>query len=116
MNIEIPSGDTYRLHINVTDGWGNEYELKENDILRFTVRKTTSHKDGNPVLFQSEGADINMPSSVTETLKEGNYVYDVELTQEDGTYRRLLLFVIPVLLQPLARLRFLLRRSRSVLL
>lgn len=51
MNIEIPSGDTYRLHINVTDGWGNEYELKENDILRFTVRKTTSHKDGNPVLF-----------------------------------------------------------------
>lgn len=26
-----------------------------------------------------------MPSSVTETLKEGNYVYDVELTQEDGT-------------------------------
>lgn len=85
MVIEIPRGDTCNLHIDVLDTDGNPYTLAEGDILRFTVRKSTSHKDTNPILFQSTGVDVKLTAEVTESLKEGNYVYDVELTQADGT-------------------------------
>jgi len=85
MVIDIPRGDTCNLHIDVVDADGNPYILAEGDVLRFTIRKSTSHKDTNPILFQSIGTDVKLTADVTESLKEGTYVYDVELTQNDGT-------------------------------
>lgn len=83
--IQLTRGDTARFEVSITNDISNsKYELADDDILRFTVKKTVNDKD---YLIQKEITGSNMihinPAD-TEALAYGSYIYDVELTTKGG--------------------------------
>lgn len=83
--IELTRGDTARLTIALNDDvTGEAYEVQPTDILRFSVKKTTSD---DYLSFQKviEGSNtFHIEPSDTKTLAFGTYVYDVELENDLG--------------------------------
>lgn len=83
--IQLTRGDTAKLSIDITnDVSETDYILQEDDVLRFTVKKSTSTKD---ISFQKvcQGDNlIHIEPGDTNELPYGGYVYDVELTRSNG--------------------------------
>lgn len=83
--IRLTRGDTARLTVSVVnDINGQPYEIASTDILYLTVRKKV--KDPN-YCFQKKliGSNLfHIEPEDTEELDFGNYVYDVQLTRENG--------------------------------
>lgn len=84
-------GDTLPIHITISSNDG-EYELQEGDKLYFSVKKSTKITD--PILVQKEMTVSTGPqcvlSSEETSLAYGNYKYDVELIQADGTVQTII--------------------------
>lgn len=80
--IQIIRGDTGRFNIEVLDAAGAPYPLSAKDRLVFTVKKNIKSQE---ILIQKEGTPITLEPEDTSNLDFGKYIYDVQLTLEDGT-------------------------------
>ena len=84
-DIKLTRGDTAYLTIPITDTIsGNDYEMGEDDVLYFSVKKNINSQE---YLFQKEIAGGNtfkiLPED-TKRLRFGIYIYDVQLNASNG--------------------------------
>lgn len=77
----LTRGDSAYFEIGITDGNGKPIELKETDKVYFTVKKSTSDEE---VLFQKVGTAVSINPEDTRGLEYGGYVYDIQVTFENG--------------------------------
>ena len=86
MMICLTRGDTANIVFSAVDEQGTTYPPQEHDILRFAVAK----KVGAEYLFQKETVmsnsatdfwTITIDPADTNSLKFGDYVFDVQLTR-----------------------------------
>lgn len=87
--ISMTRGDTFRTTVSglKPDGSGEYYEFKDGDVVKFTVKKSYGSDE---ILIEKY---LNPKTMVLEILPEdtknmrmpSSYVYDVQLTKEDGT-------------------------------
>lgn len=83
--ISFVRGDTFSFSVELLTNDGLPYELKENDKLVFTVKKTPNT---SKVLIQKQidsSMEVQIEHEDTADLPYGKYVYDVQLTNELGT-------------------------------
>lgn len=86
--ITITHGDTLLLKVVITDeDTGDDYTLSSGDRLRFALKE--SYLDAEPLLVKPIPIDtmaLRLESSETKQLKQrAKYVFDVEVTIDDGT-------------------------------
>lgn len=79
--IRITRGDTGQFKIDLMNIDGSIYELKAEDLVQFTVKKSPSE---TAVLIQKTGLDIEIEPKDTSNLKYGIYYYDIQVTFADG--------------------------------
>lgn len=82
-DIELTRGDTIHLEVEIADETGAPYELQIDDKLEFTLKKNTSTEE---VLLKKEinSKKFTISHEESSKLNYGTYVYDVQLTQENG--------------------------------
>lgn len=84
-NIYLTKGDTFKAIVSMTDTSGNPYTPESGDVIRFAmkssyfdkrvlVEKTIPH---DTMLLQLEPED-------TKSLPIKKYVYDIQITYENG--------------------------------
>ena len=82
--ISLTRGDTARITVNLMDDLDESYEIRPDEVLVLTVKKTV--KD-TTALISKEITGSNMfhiePKDTAE-LNFGSYVYDVQLTTSEG--------------------------------
>ena len=82
--ISLTRGDTLRLAIDIYDN-NNIYTPSKNDSIRFAMKKTYAsnviliHKD-----ISTDSMILTISPNDTKQLAFGTYVYDIEITFEDG--------------------------------
>ena len=84
--ITMTRGDTARIQISITDIDGSEYVPAYGDSVRFAAKK--SYYDDAPVILKNIPTNtllLTLEPEDTKPLQFGRYVYDIELTQRDGT-------------------------------
>ena len=84
--ITMTRGDTLTVQIGIIKADGTPYEPSEGDVVRFALKK--DYSDKNPIILKTidnEDLTLTLLPSDTKQLAFGDYVYDIELTQEDGT-------------------------------
>ena len=80
--IKLIRGDTAFFNIEIVNEVGEVYELQETDKLVFTVKASVYDED---VLIQKDiRRNIIIDHDDTKNLSYGDYVYDVQLTKENG--------------------------------
>lgn len=79
--IKLTRGDYACFDIDIMDYDGEPYIPTEDEIVTFTVKKSTST---DKFLIQKFGTTIQIEGADTENLSYGRYYYDVQLTHEDG--------------------------------
>jgi hypothetical protein len=79
--IKLTRGDTAQFVITPYSSDGSEYELKDGDVVTFTVKKNTYDKQ---VLIQKTGLEVEIKPEETNDLTYGTYKYDVQMTFADG--------------------------------
>lgn len=84
--ITMTRGDTLSVKVNIFNSDQTEYEVKDEDIIRFALKK--KYKDPEPLIIKVLDHDtllLQLDPEDTENLDYGDYVYDIEITMEDGT-------------------------------
>lgn len=84
--ITLTRGDTLPLHFELENEDGSVYIPTENDTIRFAMKK--DYSDDEPLLVKNiptDTLDLRIESADTKPLDFGDYVYDVEITLNDGT-------------------------------
>lgn len=84
-SIRLTRGDTARLSVPiVNDLTGNAYEMATTDKLKMSIKKKET--DSEPLIQKilTGSNNFHICPSDTKYLQFGKYVYDVELTTEDG--------------------------------
>lgn len=82
--IEFVRGDSQIFKIDITDGGGNEYEWQDGDSAIFTVKK--SYNDERVLIQKQMKTNMfKLDPSDTRGMDLGEYDYDIQLTQADGT-------------------------------
>lgn len=83
--ITLTRGDTLIAKITITTRDGQTYIPNESDSIRFAMKKTFWNED---VVLQKEIPVSTMLLRIepedTKKLRFGEYVYDIQLTKEDG--------------------------------
>ena len=83
--IRLTRGDTADFSISVQNEVSKDsYEIQAGDTFRFTVKESSEDTD---IVLQKvlNGLDsFTIEPDDTKSLEYGDYVYDVELTTEDG--------------------------------
>lgn len=86
--MKLTRGDTARFCMgtvmnNATDP-PSVFQISENDILEFSVKKTV--KDEEPLIRKSISGDeaFHILPTDTKALPFGRYIYDIQLTTEYG--------------------------------
>ena len=85
-NITMTRGDTARVQVSIANPDGTEYKPLNGDVVRFAMKK--SYYDENPLVLKNIPIDtllLTIEPTDTKPLQFGKYVYDIELTQRDGT-------------------------------
>ena len=91
--IKMTRGDTLRAEVAITTPAGEPYEPQEGDSVRFALKHTTmtadqtEYTDPEPLLIKSIPTDtlvLHLEPDDTSGLGFGTYVYDIELTHDDG--------------------------------
>lgn len=86
LDAEIVKGNT--ASFSVRPKINGEYALQEGDELWFTLRKV---KDNQKLIqkcitnFDEGKADISLSVAETDSLEEGNYIYDLVMVRSDGS-------------------------------
>lgn len=84
--ITMTRGDTARISVFITDSDGVQYIPGAGDKIRFAAK--LNYDEGAPLILIDVPIDSLVFTIEPEDTKElpfGNYVYDIELTKEDGT-------------------------------
>lgn len=84
-NIELTRGDTAKITVTIMDSVkSTEYVMNEHDILTISIKK--SIKDADYSLQKaSEGTNtFKIDPSDTKNLDFGKYIYDIQLTTDEG--------------------------------
>ena len=81
--IILTKGDTATIHVAVHTLDDKEYDIKPDDVITLSVKKTPNSLIGFSKEADSEHI-ITISSSDTSSLSAGLYVYDVQL-QSDGS-------------------------------
>lgn len=83
-------GDTAKIHITIQTPKGTSYHMKEGDSLRFAAKK--AYTDKNAVILKNIDTETLVLQLDPEDTKglgmgstNGKYVYDIQLTQANGT-------------------------------
>ena len=76
--IILTKGDTASIFIQIVDLEGKEYEIKSDDVIRLTVRKSPAADISIQKEATSDHYIIFNPSD-TSSLSTGLYVYDVQI-------------------------------------
>lgn len=80
--------DTVEATINIVDENGDEYVLQDTDVVRFALRKNYDDEDGILIykVIPHDTMLLRIESSETKPfIQPGTYVYDIEITIDDGT-------------------------------
>lgn len=83
--IEMTRGDTFIATVGITDSSGEAYTPAEGDAIRFALKK--DYKGKNPLITKTipnGSLVLQLNPADTKALCFGNYVYDIELTHENG--------------------------------
>ncbi len=84
--ITLTRGDTARIIVGLSyKGSGDEYYPSGGDVVRFAAKK--KYKDESPVIYKIIPSDtmiLEISPQDTKNLSFGNYVYDIEITYENG--------------------------------
>jgi len=83
--ITLTRGDSFVADISITDQDGQPYIPVEGDVIRFAMK--TSYEDASPLLVKNIPIDtmkLILDPLDTKDLDFGRYVYDIELTKENG--------------------------------
>lgn len=84
--ITLTRGDSLYLEVGMIQKVSRApYEPEEGDSVRFALKKT--YEDAEPILnvtIPTETMILHLEPSDTKELEFGNYVYDIELTKENG--------------------------------
>lgn len=92
-SITLTRGDTLRVKVNITVN-GQEYTPTAGDSVRFALKhnvmnkKQTAFMDTDPLIIKSIPYDtmiLELQPSDTKPLQFGTYVYDIQITFQDGT-------------------------------
>ena len=92
-DITLTRGDTFMAQLNLTRN-GEAYTPEQGDVIRFALKHNilkadrSDYKDTNPLINKTIPNDtltLTLVQSDTKTLAFGEYVYDIEITFEDGT-------------------------------
>lgn len=88
--ITMVRGDTARISVGIQDAEGEPYVPAEGDRIRFAAKK--KYTDAEPVINKEVDTTAMLLVLDPEDTKDlqmgsmkGRYVYDIELTQADGT-------------------------------
>lgn len=85
-SIIMTRGDTARVQVSISNPDGSEYQPVEGDTVRFAMKE--SYDDEEPLVLKDIPTDtmlLTIDPADTKPLPFGKYVYDIELTQTDGT-------------------------------
>ena len=92
-NISLTRGDTLIVQINIKQD-GSDYIPDPGDIIYFALKHNTMdskrerYLDKEPLILKMIPNDtliLRLESVETKNLAFGRYVYEIELTKEDGT-------------------------------
>jgi len=92
-NISLTRGDTLIVQINIKQD-GSDYIPDSGDIIYFALKHNTMdskrerYLDKEPLILKMIPNDtliLRLESVETKNLAFGRYVYEIELTKEDGT-------------------------------
>ncbi len=92
-DITLTRGDTLRVKVSIILD-GEEYSPQAGDVVRFALKHRTLNKDKTdysdtePLILKTIPNDtliLTLDSADTKPLGFGTYVYDVEITFNDGT-------------------------------
>lgn len=84
--IILTRGDTLKTKINIYDSNGEDYIPVLGDKIRFALKQ--SYSDEEPILIKNipyETCMLHLLPEDTKTLEFGKYVYDIQITLNDGT-------------------------------
>lgn len=84
--ITMTRGDTLAVQIGINNADGTPYVPSQGDAVRFALKK--DYSDKTPLIMKTidnEDLCLTLVPNDTKKLAFGDYVYDIELTQEDGT-------------------------------
>lgn len=87
--ITMVRGDTVRQIIKIYYPDGTEYRVHPGDVIRFAVKR--KYRDAVPLILKTIDNStlmLQIDPEDTKTFrqgKRGQYVYDIQITQEDGT-------------------------------
>ena len=85
--IIMTHGDTIKLAVNIVNKNGSVYKPAQGDSIRFALKK--DYEDEEAIIeavIPNDTLLLRVESSETKKLDQnGEYVFDVELTTEDGT-------------------------------
>lgn len=92
-SITLTRGDTLIVQLNLKRN-GETFTPEQGDSIRFALKHNTmksdrsDYKDQNPLInktIPNETLTLTLVPSDTKTLAFGDYVYDIEITFEDGS-------------------------------
>lgn len=82
--LSFAKGTTFSATLFIKDGWENDYAPKEGDTITFSVKKTLE----DPTVIEKDipidTMRLEIPSSETESLEVGEYIFNVSLTNKLG--------------------------------
>lgn len=84
-NITLTRGDTLKVQVTLYKN-GAEYTPEAGDVIRFAMKK--EYTDALPILSKTIPNDtclLVIDPLDTKSLAFGQYVYDIEITEADGT-------------------------------
>lgn len=80
-DILLTRGDTAPIDVMVRNPDGTVYIPQSGDVIELNVRAAVDA----PVLISKQGQSVQLDPADTAKLPNGKYVYDVTITQADGT-------------------------------
>ena len=93
-NISMTRGDSEAIKVTVKDTLGNIIPLVTGDTIHFTVRESIRHttKIIEKIIteFDDGQALITINPQDTNNLSFASYVYDIQLTKENGTVKTII--------------------------
>ena len=85
-NITMTRGDTLKTKIDILDSEGKEYIPVEGDRIRFAMKK--KYTDDTCCILKEIPYDtlvLHLEPQDTKSLQHSEYVYDIQITMNDGT-------------------------------
>jgi hypothetical protein len=99
-NLLVEQGATFSQVVSIADAYGNPLDLTEYEY-RGQIRKSYASRTFTAFTVTSEDPtsgdiEIGLTATQTDTLREGRYVYDIEIEDASGVVLRALEGIVTV--------------------